>query len=82
MAKIKQPPIDWLKAVILERMQIHGYNQGDVAVLAGIGINTFNDLMKQPVPTWRYEYRKSVLIALGIKVAELPTEVQLQIAQY
>lgn len=82
MAKIRQKPVDWMKAVILERMDVCDFTREDVAVLANIGVNTFRELMKQPPMTWRYEYRKAVLKALSIKIEDLPAEVQMKIAQF
>ncbi|MBR0081566.1 MAG: hypothetical protein IJP98_02365 [Clostridia bacterium] len=78
----KQQPIDWLKAVILERMHANGFTREDVCVLAGISVPTFRTLMLQPVTAWDYSQRKAVLKALRIKIKELPEDVQLSIAQY
>lgn len=82
MAKIRQPEIDWLKAVILERMSVSDFSYADMATLSGIGVNRFGKIMKQPVPTWPYEDRKRVLRALQIRISELPGEVQQKIAQF
>ena len=82
MTKIRQPEIDWLKAVILERMNISDFSYADMAALSGIGINRMGKLMKLPVPTWPFEDRKRVLRALQIRIADLPGEVQQKIAQY
>lgn len=77
-----EPRIDWLKAIILERMDLNGYTREQVAQLSGIGINTFRELMKTPVPMWAYEYRIKVLKALDIKIQKLPVEIKCQILEY
>lgn len=82
MAKLKQPPIDWLKAVILERMAVSDFTLADVALLAGIGVNRFGQIMKKPVPFWDADDRRRVLKALGIKVIDLPAEVKQKIAEF
>ena len=81
MAAYKEQPIDWVKAAILERMNADGYTQKDVCEMACISGNTFSELMHKPFWAWGYEYRKSVLAALKIRIADFPTDVQMIIAQ-
>lgn len=77
----KDPPIDWLKAAILERMTAFGFNREDVCTLAGICAPTFRNMMAKPVTEWEPAPRRAVLKALHIKISELPEDVQISIAQ-
>lgn len=81
MTQSETKKIDWLKAAILERADAHGFSQQDVADLAGISRTTLNDLMQRSPVEWKPEHRKKVLSALGIRVRELPEDVQLLVAQ-
>lgn len=77
----KDPPIDWLKACILERMSAFGFTREDVCTLASISGNTFRTMMNAPATSWDYKNRKAVLNALHIRIADLPEDVQINIAQ-
>lgn len=46
--KPKEPPIDWLKAAILERMAVFGFTREDVCSLAKISATTFRAMMNEP----------------------------------
>ena len=82
MMKQKEPPIDWLKAAILERMSAFGFTREDVCTLASISGNTFRNMMNAPAASWDYKNRRAVLNAMHIKIAELPEDVQISIAQH
>ena len=82
VTKAKQPPIDFLKAIILERLDRIDLSAQDLAKMTGIGVNTVRDLLRQSPLSWRHEYRKTILRALGISIADLPDDVQKQIAQH
>lgn len=77
----KDPPIDWLKAAILERMAAFGFSREDVCTLASISGNTFRSMMNSPAAAWDYKNRHAVLTALHIRIADLPEDVQITIAQ-
>lgn len=79
--KPKEPPIDWLKAAILERMAAFDFNREDVCTLAKISVPTFRSMMRVPSVSWDHEQRRAVLRALHIHVADLPPDVQISIAQ-
>ena len=79
--KPKEPPIDWLKAAILERMEALGFNREDVCTLADISAPTFRMMMKDPSGEWNHAQRRAVLKALHINIADLPRDVQVSIAQ-
>lgn len=80
MAK-KDPPIDWLKAAILERMAVNGYTREDVCSLSGISTGTFRAMMTRPPAEWEHRQRHAVLAALRIRIADMPKDVQVSIAQ-
>lgn len=79
--KQKEPPIDWLKAAILERMAVFGFTREDVCTLAKISATTFRAMMNEPPTTWDYKQRRAVLNALHIRIADMPEDVQINIAQ-
>ena len=80
MAK-KDPPIDWLKAAILERMAVNGYTREDVCSLSGISAGTFRAMMTRPPAEWEHSQRCAVLSALHLRIADMPKDVQITIAQ-
>lgn len=79
--KPKDPPIDWLKAVILERMETFDFCREDVCTLANLSMPTFRTMMREPAAKWDYSKRKAVLKALHISVSDLPQDVQLSIVK-
>ena len=80
MAK-KDPPIDWLKAAILERMAAFGFTREDVSTLSGISPGTFRGMMAKPPTEWDHHQRRAVLSALHLSIADMPVDVQTSIAQ-
>ena len=81
MAKKADPPIDWLKAAILERMSVLGLNREDVSTLSGISPGTFRGMMNRPPVEWDHHQRRAVLSALHLRIADMPEDVQINIAQ-
>ena len=81
MAKKVDPPIDWLKAAILERMAAFGFTREDVSTLAGISAGTFRGMMAKPPAEWDHHQRHAVLSALHLRIADMPVDVQINIAQ-
>lgn len=75
--KRSDPPIDWMKAVVLERINQFGFTQQDVSDLAGISAPTLRDCMRKPVALWNPKYRKCIFKALRIKLSDLPEAIQL-----
>ena len=80
MAK-KDPPIDWLKAAILERMSAFGFTREDVSTLARISAGTFRAMMAKHPVEWEHRQRSAVLSALHLRIADMPEDVQINIAQ-
>jgi lambda repressor-like predicted transcriptional regulator len=77
----KDPPIDWLKAAILERMSALGFTREDVSTLAGISAGTFRVMMAKPPAEWEHRQRCAVLSALHLRISDMPEDVQINIAQ-
>ena len=78
---MKDPPIDWLKAAILERMEATGFTRDDLCKLAGISVPTFRGMMKADAATWDSSIRRSILKALHLRIADFPDDVQLDIVK-
>ena len=81
MARKVDPPIDWLKAAILERMSALGFTREDVCTLSGISAGTFRGMMNRPPADWDHHQRRAVLLALHLRIADFPADVQMNIAQ-
>ena len=71
----KEPPIDWLKAAILERISAKGYTLKTLAAAAGVSYEYMRKLMTMPPMEWPYHYRDEVCKALGIRYS-IQIEVQ------
>lgn len=63
----KEPPIDWLKAAILERIDAKGYNLKTLAAATVISYEYMRKLMTRPPMEWPYDCRDAVCKALGIR---------------
>ena len=77
----KDPPIDWLKAAILERMYALRLTREDVCTLSGISAGTFRGMMNRPPAEWEHRQRSAVLSALHLRISDMPEDVQINIAQ-
>lgn len=82
MAKYQQPPIDWLKALVLERLEAQNLDLKKLAALTGYEYSYTRKMNVVPSSDWKQAYKKAVCAALGIEIAALPTDVQMAIAQY
>lgn len=65
--RAQEPPIDWLKAAILERIDQRNITKAELAQQAGIGYANFLVLMRKSPMDWRREQRESVCRVLGIE---------------
>lgn len=61
------PPIDWLKAAILERQDALGYNLKDLAAVGGISYDHMRRLIHVSPWDWPKAVRERVCKALGVK---------------
>ena len=66
-ARPQAPPIDWLKAAILERMDALDMNKRELAYAAGIGYDNMLVLLRKSPGDWKRTQRESVCRVLGIE---------------
>ena len=67
----KYPPIDWLKAAILERKQVMGLTMADLAEAAHMSPDSFRHLLtdkSRTVLDWKPETRRAVCRRLEINI--------------
>lgn len=64
---LAQPPINWLRAAILERMSALDKTQKDLADYAGVSYDSMRQLMTRDPWSWPDKVRRPVCKALGIK---------------
>lgn len=74
--KYKDKPIDWMKAIVLERMNQFGYTRSELAEKTGVSEPTLRKCLNSHSASWNPKYQKEILKTLHIKVAALPVEVQ------
>lgn len=75
--KRNDPPIDWIKAIVLERINQFGFTQQDVSAISGISVPTLRNCMRSPVASWNPKYRKAIFRALRIRMSDLPEIIRL-----
>lgn len=75
--KKSDPPIDWMKAVVLERINEFGFTQQQLSALSGISVPVVRNCMRNPVASWNPKYRKNIFKALHIKITDFPEVIQL-----
>lgn len=66
--KPKYPPIDKLKACVLERKLVMGLGYNDLADAAGIKTDSMRHLMSRHTDDWSPEIRKAVCRVCGLTV--------------
>lgn len=65
--KLAIPEIDWLRAVILERMAVYGISRKDLAKTANVCYETMRDYFTYSPTEWPIQVREAVCKRLGIK---------------
>lgn len=65
----KFPPIDWVSALMLERMKTLGFNYKTLADAAHIGYESMRKMNLTPIYLWRPEAREAVCKCLGLDMA-------------
>ena len=74
----KTPPIDWLRAAVLERQAVLGYDLKRLAVVGGVSYDYFRKLIRMSPWEWPTPVRERVCRELGIKcvrgVAGMPLD--------
>lgn len=63
----KDPPIDWIKAAVLERMDAKEMTMKDLAAASGIGYANMRVLMDRSPALWKPDYLNRVCAVLGIE---------------
>lgn len=66
MPKSKEPPINWLMAVMLERKAAKGWTFADLAAKTGYAAGYLSQLFARNPWKWKEEVRGKVCTALGI----------------
>lgn len=80
--KSKYKPVDWLRAIVLERMKTNDLDAKSLAILTGFKYDYIRKLLSQSPTEWPQSAKKKVFRALEIDIASLPKDVQCAIAQY
>lgn len=65
-AVAKRPPIDWLRAAILERKMTLGYDLKGLAVVGGISYEYMRRLYTRPPQEWPHGVLENVCREFGI----------------
>ncbi len=63
----KTPPIDWLRAAILERQAVLGYDLKDLSVVAGISYEYMRKLIRVSPWNWPAGVRGRICDKLGVR---------------
>lgn len=63
----KGPPIDWLRAAILERQAVLGYDLKRISVVGGVSYDRMRHLNRVSPWEWPSEVREKVCKELGVK---------------
>lgn len=61
------PPVDWLRAVVLERKDVLGYDLKRLAKIGGVSYDYFRKLIRMSPWDWPTPVRERVCRELGIK---------------
>lgn len=65
--RINEPEIDWLRAVILERMAVKSINIKQLSDKVKVPYTTMRRYMTQSPESWPCDVRAKVCTALGVK---------------
>lgn len=75
------PPIDWLRAAVLERQAVLGYDLKQLAVVGGISYDSMRKLIRVSPWDWPAPVREKVCRKLGVTpvrgVAGMPLQEEL-----
>lgn len=77
-----EPKVDWLRALVLERMADKELSQKDLAERTHYGYYTVRKNMMHHPHEWSRDFRNAVFRTLGISVKRLPDQVQQEILLY
>lgn len=77
-----EPKVDWLRALVLERMQEKDICQRTLAEHINYSYATTRRYMMKHPQEWTREFRNAVFRTLGISVKRLPESIQKEILLY
>lgn len=74
----KDPPVNWLWAIILERMKVKHYTVQKLASAAGCSYDSMRHYINADPWSWPYKVRESVCEVLGVNIIITPKGVELE----
>ena len=76
----KAPPIDWLRAAILERQKVYGYDLKKMAKIAGVEYGTMRSMWRKSPWEWSRVTRENVCHHFGINISVSPEQMEEKIS--
>lgn len=63
----ERPPIDWLRAAVLERQAVYGYDLKKLAAIGGISYDSMRHYIRVSPWDWPEAVRTKICSELGVK---------------
>lgn len=74
--KHSKPPIDKIKAIVLERMSALGINYADMAGLIGVSSSTVSNWMRSPSSKWPFGKVVQMMKVMNVPVEDFTSAVR------
>ena len=74
--KQSKPPIDKIKAIVLERMSALGINYADMAGLIGVSSSTASNWMRSPSSKWPFGKVVQMMKVMNVPVEDFTSAVR------
>ena len=74
--KQSKPPIDKIKAIVLERMSALGINYADMAGLIGVSSSTVSNWMRSPSSKWPFGKVVQMMKVMNVPVEDFTSAVR------
>ena len=74
--KHSKPPIDKIKAIVLERMSALGINYADMAGLIGVSSSTVSNWMRSPSCKWPFGKVIQMMKVMNVPVEDFTSAVR------
>lgn len=71
-----KPPIDKVKAIVLERMSALGINYADMAGLIGVSSSTVSNWMRSPSSKWPFGKVVQMMKVMNVPVEDFTSAVR------
>ena len=71
-----KPPIDQVKAIVLERMSALGINYADMAGLIGVSSSTVSNWMRSPSSKWPFGKVVQMMKVMNVPVEDFTSAVR------